>query len=445
MKARLWFITVFLSVLSVSCKKDIDVVAPDKDSYALTELQKEGPHPKIAIVSDIHFMYPSLLANGAANGVAFQSYLNQDPKLLEYSLFVFQNVIMDLKRERPDILLVPGDLTKDGELINHESVAGYLAQLRAGGTKVFVVPGNHDINNAKAVQYNGNNSTPLPRTSVNDFANIYKHFGYENTERDATSLSYLAKPYKDLWILAIDASKYEEFGPSGDIADGRIKSSTMTWLLSKLAEAKNQKVTVFAMMHQNLVEHYANQTQLDPGYVIDDWQNKVNALMDAGLNVIFTGHYHANDITAYSHNGNELFDIQTGSLVTAPMPYRLVTVKNKKLEISTKTVQTVATSMPGGLSFPAYSNLFLSQHLDGYFNYYLQNILGAPAPVADFASPLYRNAIMAHFAGDERMPADQRTQIHTLASMSQQLAGIATILWTDLNTADNNVTIKFGK
>ena len=134
MKARSWFITVFLSVLSISCKKDIDVVAPDKDSYALTELEKGGNHPRIAVVSDIHFMHPSLLANGAVNGTAFQSYLDQDPKLLQYSPFVLQNVIMDLKRERPDILLVPGDLTKDGEMINHQSVANHLADLRAVGT-----------------------------------------------------------------------------------------------------------------------------------------------------------------------------------------------------------------------------------------------------------------------------------------------------------------------
>jgi hypothetical protein len=81
--------------------------------------------------------------------------------------------------------------------------------------------------------------------------------------------------------------------------------------------------------------------------------------------------------------------------------------------------------------------------LDGYFNYYLANQLGAPAPLTTFATPLFRNGIMAHFAGDENMPADQRQQIDQLATMSQQLAGIVTTLWTDLGIKDNTTQVKF--
>jgi len=138
-----------------------------------------------------------------------------------------------------------------------------------------------------------------------------------------------------------------------------------------------------------------------------------------------------------------LFDIQTGSLVTAPIPYRIVTLKNGGLEVKTNNVQAIAANLPGGMSFPDYSNLFLSGHLDGYFNYYLTNILGAPAPVASFAAPLFRNGIMAHFAGDENMPADQRAKITELGTMSQQLAGIVTTLWTDPGEKDNNTTINY--
>jgi hypothetical protein len=58
-------------------------------------------------------------------------------------------------------------------------------------------------------------------------------------------------------------------------------------------------------------------------------------------------------------------------------------------------------------------------------------MLGAPEPVTSFAAPIFRNGIMAHFAGDEKMPPDQRKKIDELAAMSQQLAGIVTTLWTD--------------
>ena len=438
MKQKLCFFVLLAVVLLSSCQKS--PLPGNAHGYPYLP----GGQLKIAIVSDIHYMHPSLLGENAANGLAFQNYLNQDPKLVEFSDPIWREVMNELKSEKPDILLVPGDITKDGEKIGHQAMAAFFAQLCNSGIRVYVMPGNHDINNAKAKKYIGDNDFPVEMTSKADFPAIYGSFGYNAAiARDANSLSYVAQLQPGLRLISIDASRYEEYGPSGDIAAGRIKPATLAWVLNQIALAKQQHTEVFAMMHHNLIEHYTGQSQLDPGYVIDDWQNVTNTLMDAGLKIIFTGHYHANDIASYEHNGNKLFDIQTGSLVTAPIPYRIVTLKNGGLEVKTNNVQAIAANLPGGMSFPDYSNLFLSGHLDGYFNYYLTNILGAPAPVASFAAPLFRNGIMAHFAGDENMPADQRAKITELGTMSQQLAGIVTTLWTDPGEKDNNTTINY--
>ena len=438
MKKKLFPIVMSLSLFGLSCKKGgIPDKFPDPSEGANRQL-------KIAIVSDIHYMHPSLLGANGASGLAFQNYLNQDPKLVEYSDPIFRKVMAELKMEEPDILLVPGDITKDGEKIGHQAMAGFFNEFRGRGVRVFVMPGNHDINNGKAKKYIGDNDYPVDKTSKTDFETIYADFGYKNAiARDDQSLSYVAQLQPDLRLISIDASKYEEYGPEGDVAAGRIKPETLTWILAQLAKAKKQNVTVFAMMHHNLIEHYAGQAQLDPGYVIDDWQHVADTLMAAGLKIIFTGHYHANDISSYSSKGNKLFDIETGSLVTAPIPYRIINMKKNKLEIKTKTVQSIASNLPGGVDFPTYSNLFLSQHLDGYFNYYLTNLLGAPPQVATFSAPLFRNGIMAHFAGDEKMPPDQRTKIDELGAMSQQLAGIVTTLWTDPGEKDNNKMVEY--
>lgn len=434
---------ILLSQLMLSCKKEM--LDERADSWGHNNADKWGNRQlKIAVVSDIHYMHPSLLGSGGAAGAAFQNYVNQDPKMVEFSDAIFRRVLRQIKEERPDILLVPGDITKDGEKISHQAMASFFNQLRSEGIKVYVIPGNHDINNAKAKQYIGDNDYPVEMTSKTDFENIYNNFGYrEAISREPNSLSYATQLTPHLRLIAIDASKYEEYGPSGDVAAGRIKPETLSWVLAQLADAKQKHMTVYAMMHHNLIEHYAGQTQLDPGYVIDNWQPVTNALMDAGLKVIFTGHYHANDISSYTYNGNKLFDIQTGSLVTAPSPYRFVTVKNNELEIRTNTVQSVSVGLPGGLPFPTFANQFLSQHLDGYFNYYLTNILGAPADLATFAAPIFRNGIMAHFAGDENMPADQQQLIQQLGTMSPQLAGIVTTLWTDTGEKDNNTEVNY--
>jgi predicted MPP superfamily phosphohydrolase len=157
MKTRLFFYMVMLIFISSSCTKE-----SRWDSY---DTGKGGHHGhnyglKIAVVSDIHYTDASLLANNAAAGTAFQNYVARDPKLLEYSEPIFKNIMWQLRSQDPDILLIPGDLTKDGEKIDHQKMAGLLKQLSDAHIKVYVVPGNHDINNPEAMRYNGNNAYP---------------------------------------------------------------------------------------------------------------------------------------------------------------------------------------------------------------------------------------------------------------------------------------------
>ena len=77
-------------------------------------------------------------------------------------------------------------------------------------------------------------------------------------------------------------------------------------------------------MHHGLVEHMLYQSTLMPDYLIDDWKNNAEILADSGLKVIFTGHFHSNDITLLTtHKGNKIYDIETGSLAGYPFPYRL--------------------------------------------------------------------------------------------------------------------------
>ena len=174
MKHKMLFTVVMLSLLSFSCKKELaNEPGFSPSDNTLSEKKKENGQLKIAIVSDIHYMHPSLLINNGASGAAFQNYLNQDPKLLQYSDPIWRQAMAEIIKERPDILLVPGDVTKDGEKISNQAMAGFFNQLRATGMKVYVIPGNHDINNAKAKLYDGNNDYPVEQTSKADFESIY--------------------------------------------------------------------------------------------------------------------------------------------------------------------------------------------------------------------------------------------------------------------------------
>ena len=99
MKPRLWLLVFLLSQVLVSCEKNLSNLAPKNlhggdDNNGRKAL-------KISIISDIHYMHPSLLVNNGAAGIAFQNYLDQDPKLVQYSDPIFRTVMEDVKKEKP--------------------------------------------------------------------------------------------------------------------------------------------------------------------------------------------------------------------------------------------------------------------------------------------------------------------------------------------------------
>jgi predicted MPP superfamily phosphohydrolase len=439
MKTIKFLLLLLLICFAAACTKDF----PPNDSSQFPDdgynaMRCNPLQLKIAVISDIHYMAPSLLKNGAANGEAFQTYLNFDPKLIEYSDPIFRKVISLIKKENPDIVLIPGDLTKDGEKVSHEAVASLLRLLENNGTKVFVIPGNHDVNNPEAVAYNGDNANPVPTIQARDFARIYGDFGYKNALcRDPNSLTYISQPYRGLWILGIDDCEYYNNTTTETVA-GIIKPETMTWILAKLSEAKQKNIMVLGMMHHGIMEHYAGQNQVDPGYVTENWETNSASLMNAGLKIMFTGHYHANDITMSSTNGNVLYDIETGSLVTPLSPYRIINLTGKGMDIHTKWITSINCTMPGGVSFTDYSHAFLSAHLDGYFYYVFTNVYRLDDATATFLAPYFRDGWMAHYAGDELMPAGLMNVISTLPS---PLDGALYSIWTDLPPADNQLYI----
>jgi 3',5'-cyclic AMP phosphodiesterase CpdA len=349
---------------------------------------------------------------------------------------------------KPDILLIPGDMTKDGELANHQIVAGLLNELAAMDVKIFVVPGNHDINNSDALDFSTSPPSLATHTSVDDFTSVYGDFGYDDAiYKDENSLSYICAVNKKLWILGIDACRYEDNEPGeSPITGGRIKEETMTWIEDKMNEARENRIEVLALMHHGTLQHYYQQEATDPGYLVADWPERAGRLMNAGVKLVFTGHYHANDISQLAAGKNTFSDIETGSLVTAPIPYRIMTMDDNFIKIESRRITNIDYPFPAGLNFVSYSKVFLSAHLDGYFNYVLQYMYGIPEEQAVVVAPFLRNGVMAHYAGDEKIKPDERKKLNQLALAvppeSSFLIDVINSFWTDLPIADTQVHIK---
>jgi len=428
------FVSLFLLTLLFSCQDDF---IQDESSGKLVNSKcivvNDGV--KIAILSDIHVMDPSLLVK---DGVAFQTYLAKDPKLLEYSSRIFQAAVYKLIAQRPDIVLIPGDLTKDGERISHENVARMLRLLNLYGIHVLVAVGNHDVNNPEAQRFINARTVSVPTVQANRIPFIYANYGFRNAiSRDPYSLSYVNEPARNLWVISIDANKYYD-NTTRSITGGAIKPETLNWIKLQLAKAKNRGKTVIGMMHHGLIEHYTGQQMIDSGYVVDNWPSVADTLINAGLKIILTGHYHATDITKREFNGKFLFDVETGSTVNYPCTYRMLTIKGNKF--SFKPQNTTGLMKPG---FDNYAKTFLSDHLDVYFDNVLNLLYKVPEPYAKNFAPYFKAGAMAHFAGDEAPTASVMEQIATLNTVDPtgQLGNVLGSLWTDINTPDNTVTI----
>ena len=400
----------------------------------------------IAVIADPHFYDTDL----GTEGEAFEAYLAQDRKMLVESEAILKSAVRMIKSRRPDVVLVSGDLTKDGERTSHEKFAAHLAKLEKAGIQVLVCPGNHDINNPHAVSFSGAQTIPVDTVTPAEFATIYDAFGFgEALARDPHSLSYLAEPVPGLWVLSLDVAIYED-NIENDYPEtgGAFRPETLAWVLDQLAEARALGKPVVAIEHHGITEHYTGQSLAFADYVVDDWENVSHTLANAGLKMVFTGHYHANDITESTSSDGlpTLFDIETGSLVTYPSPIRFVSLTENGAGIHTEYVTKIAHNT-GGVSFPEYAKTFLDEGLLGIAQYALVYQYGLDAATAAYLAPYVADAFAAHYAGDESPDAATLTFIMGLLAdedpTAQFLGQMLYALWRDLPPADTNTYLDF--
>ncbi len=397
-----------------------------------------------------------------ASGAAFEAYLASDRKMLREGEAILEAAVNGIvEKEQVDFVLIPGDLTKDGELKSHQKLARYLAKLERHGIEVYVIPGNHDINNPNAVRYLGEKTVPVSSVSPGGFVRLYGRFGYAQARfRDRHSLSYVAEPVRGLWVLALDSCKYAPSETQGTSRTaGRLSPETLAWIGARLEQAARSNKTVIAFMHHGLVEHFEGQSELFPHYLIDDWAVVSRLLAEKGLRVIFTGHFHAQDIVSTvlpaAGRGSmlDLVDIETGSLVTYPSPYRIVSIDSGGvLTVESRRIDEIAYNLGSASSFSQYARDYTKEGLVStakktlMLQYQLPYDKPEEKAFVDMLAEQIAEAFLAHYSGNENLnehPEAKQVIVsliqnpEPLASLGRQLLG----LWTDLEPDDWNAAI----
>ena len=204
---------------------------------------------KIVVATDMHYFAEKLAGNRCDSFVGMAR--GGDGRVLEYGWEVMDAFLDDMKKEDPDLLILSGDLTLDGEKASHEELAELLEGLSEAGIEVAVIPGNHDINNLDARRYTADGAEKVESITADEFRDIYADFGYVAADsRDPASLSYLYKIDSANWVLMLDSCQYE---PKNEVG-GMIRRETYEWMEPILEEAEREGARVISVSHHNLLD-----------------------------------------------------------------------------------------------------------------------------------------------------------------------------------------------
>lgn len=305
--------------------------------------EEEKPSFKMAVLSDIHVMSHEQIGDTLT-----ASFMRRDAsgqKMLWLSEAIFRTALDEIAASGANALLITGDITDDGARSSHLAVARELKKLEEKGVDVFIVAGNHDIYN-RSESYLTEEGESTPNISPADFVEIYSDFGYSTALATyGSTLSYTADIGDNYRLIAMDSLTY------GPLVDGRVENRNspnmteglITWTADQVRKAVQDGKTPIGAMHIPLLQHL--------GPFIDELgfsDSKVNladeaaaALTDAGLNFLFTGHMHSQDIASYEKDGKVLYDIETASLCNYPSPIRYFESYEADFKITTKFMSGV--------------------------------------------------------------------------------------------------------
>lgn len=325
-------------------------------SVPFTVLAANTDDVNFVILSDLHYFAEDsqgptaedkaefnemMLMNNATSGIA--------PEILDAAL---ANVTAMALQGKIDFLLVPGDLTKNAEKAAHQELVEKFTQFeRLTGIPVYVINGNHDINNNRAAIYDGENLLNVKKnpelrsqldTTPEEFETLYKDFGYSSeggyysrykqiAGNSEGSLSYAIDLPNDYRLIAIDSQLYSadntDSGLNEQETAGHMSDALLEWALKECEQAEKDGKTIIGFTHTNTVPHFDTEVDLFDNFVFRDWEKAADVLADAGMHYTVSGHVHMQDVATYvSDSGEEITDITGASILSYPNLFRSVTM-----------------------------------------------------------------------------------------------------------------------
>ncbi len=280
--------------------------------------------------TDPHFVAPGLTDHGAYFTALTES---SDGKLMRCSEEIMDAFLAEAVAAKPEALLLTGDLTFNGALLSHTALAAKLHEAEERGLRVYVLPGNHDLDNPNAASFSGESFTRVAYATAENFRRIYADFGFDEAlSIDPDSLSYVAALNGDTRLLMLDFNTRHD--PCG------ISEKSLAWVEAQLKDARDAGVRMLAAGHQNLFQ----LTMFRAGYVIQNAEKLAALFREYGVTLYLSGHLHCQ----HWKTEEGLTEIATSALSVSPCQYGILKVTGETLYYETKETDVTAWAKAQG-------------------------------------------------------------------------------------------------
>ncbi len=289
---------------------------------------------KLMVVSDLHYLAPSLYRGSET---FLQVLRKGDGKITQYGEELLAALYRQIMLERPDALIVTGDLSFNGEKESHAALADWFKAVEAAGVPVWVIPGNHDINAPFPVGFGNGLYYGVEAVTPEEFETLYADF----MEPGEAGFSYVARISDDLWVAMTDVAWYQEQGETF----GVFTAPHAAWLESVLRRASETGVRVVTATHHSLLSH----TDFSPeSYLMFGNESMAALAKQYGVHLNLSGHLHIQHIV----RDGALADAALGAFCMWPHRYAVVALsENKGLQYAAKALDEAL--LPDG--FPQIS------------------------------------------------------------------------------------------
>ena len=307
------------------------------------------PPLRIVAITDTHFTgtesfdYKGMFAEANdSNGTGKQiKYINE----------IFDAFIGEMLFEKPEYIIITGDIAFDGAKASHLEFAEKLRVLSEAGIKILVLPGNHDIT---AYAYIFPNGEPEVSESVtpDEFREIYSEFGYDGgISYDENSLSYVYNTEKGVRIFMLDTNL--TYGASL----GQLSAKTVEWLEKELSACKEAGDIPVVAGHHSLLSH---NPRFDFNYKLGNGDDVAELITRYGGNLYLCGHLH----TQHFVQTETITDIVGGGFCVYPHRYGVIEISPDGWKYESKTTDVAAYAESTGntdenlLNYPDYGYAF---------------------------------------------------------------------------------------